>query len=218
MRTNSDQPYLNPIDLIKAKRQQVLRLANQRGAAGEVSALSTGNSWIPRPKGSRLRMLLAALSKTGVVIKGSGFDAIVLPSGESLNFDDPEVLDKLLPKMVFVEIKTATQVRVKPDFSGFYFALTESEIAASEALGSRHQVALYNQLTGELMITSIPEILARANPKTGNCLSSYNAMLYLIACEFEGIDVLSSAGEGLLMSNLLGNQQFCSPLITPIIG
>ena len=64
--------------------------------------------------------------------------------------------------MCFVEIKSANQARVKPGFSGFFFALTESEIVAAEALGKRHLVALYNKLTGELCLTSVPEILARA--------------------------------------------------------
>lgn len=61
-----------------------------------------------------------------------------------------------------IEIKSASQARVKPGFAGFFFALTEGEIVAAEALGSRHRVALYNKLTGELQLTSVPEILARA--------------------------------------------------------
>lgn len=48
------------------------------------------------------------------------------------------------------------------DFSGFFFALTEGEIAASEALGIRHRVALFNKLTGNIKMTSVVEIVAAA--------------------------------------------------------
>lgn len=61
-----------------------------------------------------------------------------------------------------VEIKSARQPRVKSGFAGFFLALTESEVVAAEAWRPRHRVALYNRLTGELQLTSVPEILARA--------------------------------------------------------
>lgn len=51
---------------------------------------------------------------------------------------------------------------MKPGFAGFFFALTEGEMAAAEALGSRHRVALFNKLTGELKLSSVQDILARA--------------------------------------------------------
>ncbi|RQQ15535.1 hypothetical protein DF107_09070 [Burkholderia stagnalis] len=64
--------------------------------------------------------------------------------------------------MMFIEIKTANQKRVRSGFTGFFFALTEGEIAASEVLKERHCVALYNKLSNELLMTSVPAILARA--------------------------------------------------------
>ncbi len=153
---------MNAIDVIVTKRQHLARLANQGGAAGELRVLAEQVGWLPRPRGKDLKVLLAALHATGVVIKASSFDAIVLPQGKIIEFTDPQILQESLAEMTFIEIKTASQKRVKADFSGFFFALTESEITASEALGSRHKVALYNKLTGDLMITSVPEIIARA--------------------------------------------------------
>lgn len=152
---------MNPIEVIEAKRQHLARLANQRGASGELSALAEMENWVPRPRGIGLKVLLAALGETGVVIKGSSFDAIAFPVTESINFTDLASVRAALPKMTFIEIKTANQERVRPGFTGFFFALTEGEIAASEALGSRHRVALYNKLSGELLLTSVPEILTR---------------------------------------------------------
>jgi hypothetical protein len=41
---------------------------------------------------------------------------------------------------------------VQPGFEGFFFALTENEIAASEQLGPRHRVGLFNRITGKLLL------------------------------------------------------------------
>jgi len=153
---------LKPIEVIEAKKQHLARLANQRGAAGEIGVLEEMINWVPRPRGLGSKVLLATLRETGVVIKWSSFDAVALPHAQAIDFTDPDAVRAALPEMVFIEIKTANQKRVRADFSGFFFALTESEIAASDALGSRHRVALYNKLTGDLMITSVPEIIARA--------------------------------------------------------
>ncbi|MDU0370065.1 hypothetical protein ACFPAF_06650 [Hymenobacter endophyticus] len=153
---------MKPSEVIAAKRIHLARLANQQGAAGELLALHEEDTWVPRPKGNALKILLEALRETGITIKASSFDAIELPEGTEVDFLNKEQVRALLPAMVFVEVKTANQARVKPDFSGFFFALTESEIAAAEVLGNRHKVVLRNRLTGESLQTSIPDILARA--------------------------------------------------------
>jgi len=105
---------MNPIELIEAKRQHIARLANQRGASGELSALAEMENWIPRPRGTGLNVLLAALAETGVVVKGSSFDAIAVPIAKSINFTDPTSVRDALPSMTFIEIKTANQERVRP--------------------------------------------------------------------------------------------------------
>ena len=153
---------MTPIELVEAMKQHVARLASQRGAAGEVEALGSMANWSPRPKGPGLKVLLAALGDSGIVIKKSSFDAIAMPEARLLDFCDRAAVQAALPDMVFIEIKTANQDRVGADFSGYFFSLTESEIAASVALGNRHRVALYNKTTRVLFMTSVPEILARA--------------------------------------------------------
>ncbi|HEY7578371.1 MAG TPA: hypothetical protein VH855_12310 [Acetobacteraceae bacterium] len=95
-------------------------------------------------------------------MKRSSFDAVGLPEGRVVDFTDKGAVKANLEDMVFVEIETANQARVRPDFSGFFFALTEGELLASEALGRRHRVMLLNKATGTMLLTSVPEILARA--------------------------------------------------------
>jgi hypothetical protein len=154
------------VELINLKRKHLKRLANKKGAAGEVEALARNSHFVPRPKGPALRVLMSELKKAGIDIKRSSFDAIAVPNGVTLELADPISVRAALPVLVFVEIKTANQARVKPDFSGFFFAFTEGEITASDALGSRHCVMLLNQATGAMLLTSVPEILARAKSTT----------------------------------------------------
>ena len=151
-----------PLDLINLKRGHVKRLANQKGAAGEAEVLAANLHYTARPTGAALDILMTALKESGIVIKRSSFDAIALPEGRVVDFLDVTAVMASLPDMIFVEIKTASQARVRPDFSGFFFALTEGELVAAEALGDRHRVMLLNRATGTMLLTSVPEILARA--------------------------------------------------------
>lgn len=150
---------LSPLEVISAKRAHLARLANQGGASGEQHAISTMDRWIPRPKGNALRILLEELAATGIKVKASSFDALAV--SEAIDFSDRKQVQLHLPDITFIEIKTSNQPRVQSGFKGFFFALTEGEIAAAEQLGVRHRVALFNRLTEELLITSVPEIIAR---------------------------------------------------------
>ncbi|MBM9402047.1 hypothetical protein JUN65_10685 [Gluconacetobacter azotocaptans] len=154
----------NLLEIIKLKNIHLERLSNTKGSVGEREIISRIESWIERPKGNELRILLKELSKTGVEIKKSSFDAIDCP--KLVDFKNPEEVQAALRDMTFIEIKTANQKRVKENFEGFFFALTGSEISAAEQLGSKHKVALFNRIKDELLLTSIPEILARVKSMT----------------------------------------------------
>ena len=153
---------MTPLELVASRRKHAARLANQRGAAGELIALEEMLHWMPRPSGMGLKILLDELRAAGKVIKSTSFDAIHIPGVVRFDFSQALAVRATLPAMTFIEIKSATQSRVKPGFAGFFFALTEGEIAAAEVLGSQHRVALYNKLTSELQLTSVQEIITRA--------------------------------------------------------
>jgi len=155
---------MTPLEVIAAKRAHLDRLANEGGAAGEESVILANDQWLPRPKGQVLRALLEALASIGKSIKASSFDALAVPSG--IDLSNPKHLCDGLSEIVFIEIKTANQARVRPGFHGFFFALTENEIEAAAVLGRQHRVVLYNKATGEILITSVPEIVARARSST----------------------------------------------------
>lgn len=158
----ADEAMQSLAELINLRRQHTLRLANQNGAAGEAHVLSDASTYLPRPKGLAAQNLLSVLREGGIEIKLSSFDAIAFPQGAVVDLLDTSSIRQNLPQMTFVEIKTANQSRVRPDFSGFFFAFTEGELIASEILGERHKVLLVNKATGVVMLTSVPEILARS--------------------------------------------------------
>lgn len=153
---------MKPIEVIELKRKHLLRFANQSGADGETHAVGSMDNWIPRPKGNELKVLLSVLDESGITIKPSSFDALALPADINIDFTDKSSVTNAISEIVFIEIKTANQKRVKEDFTGYFFALTESEIAASEALGKKHKVALFNKITGAILMTSVSEIVKRA--------------------------------------------------------
>lgn len=153
---------MTPLELVQSKREHAARFANRRGADGEQIALEEMQHWMPRPSGTGLKVLLNELRTTGKVIKSTSFDAVHIPGVANIDFSDAEAVRAALPEMTFIEIKSASQSRVKPGFAGFFFALTEGEIAAAEVLGSKHRVALYNKLTGELLLSSVQEVILRA--------------------------------------------------------
>lgn len=155
---------MTPLEVIAAKRTHLNRMANEGGAAGEQDMVLASDQWVPRPKGQALRILLSALEKVGKPIKASSFDAISVPAGVDLS--DYGQVSERLSEFVFIEIKSANQARVRPGFAGFFFALTENEIAAADVLGHQHRVVLYNKIAGEILITSVPELVARARSST----------------------------------------------------
>lgn len=152
---------MNPLQLLRQKRAHAARFSNEGGADGERRAVAEVDYWVERPKGQAMKNLLTVLGELGTPLKPSSFDAIALPPGSVVDFLDLESLRQLVPKMVFIEIKSSNQERVKEDFSGFFFSLTEKEIEAAEMLGERHIVALFNRRTGAVMLTSVGGIFRR---------------------------------------------------------
>jgi len=153
-------------ELISLKKQHADRLANQSSAAGESELLDEIASMIPRPKGKTLKVILKALANKGINIKGTSFDAIIVPDGIDVDFSNVESLQASIGELIFVEIKTTKKESVKDDFSGYFFALSEGEIAASEALEERYQVILYNYVQKKYLKTTVADILSRSKSRT----------------------------------------------------
>ncbi|MEZ5244111.1 MAG: hypothetical protein R2707_03375 [Acidimicrobiales bacterium] len=148
------------------RRVHLERLSNQTGSSGEQTLISSTEDLIPRPRGAALRVLLGELERSGISIAGTSFDAILLPSGSTIDFLDADNVRRLLPSITFVEIKSTKKPSVREDFGGFFFSLTEKEIEAARQLGDRHIVILQNLVTGKLLQTSVGEIATRSRSTT----------------------------------------------------
>ncbi len=150
------------IDILRLRKEHVNRLSNTSGSKGEDLAIQKNQQWFERPKAKELNNLLTLLSESGINIKRTSFDAIELPVGVSIDFSCLNSIRAALPLMTFIEIKTTNKESVKEDFTGYFFAFTEGELHAAEQLGERHKVALVNKRTDNIVMSSIPELLARA--------------------------------------------------------
>lgn len=164
---NEKEIRVSLLELIESKRAHIARYSSENGILGEHSLLDSQSLWIKRPKGKDMKNLLAALKQfEDIEIKASSFDFISIPKNVSVDFSDINSLARILKLLTFIELKTCNQKRVTtPDFRNFFFAITENEIIASELLGDRHIVVLHNKLTGDKLVTTIPEITKRANSK-----------------------------------------------------
>ncbi|PMK16019.1 hypothetical protein [Vibrio splendidus] len=150
------------IDILQLRKEHVDRLSSTSGSQGENLAIQKNQQWIERPKAKELNNLLSLLSKSGINIKRTSFDAIEIPEGVSIDFGCLDSIKASLHLMNFIEIKTTNKESVKEDFTGYFFAFTEGELHAAEQLGERHKVALVNKRTDNIVMSSVPELLARA--------------------------------------------------------
>ncbi|EJR0951924.1 hypothetical protein QNE88_000430 [Vibrio alginolyticus] len=149
-------------EILSLRKDHLNRLSNTYGASGERLAIEVHSNWIQRPKGEELTNILSVLEEKKVVIKRSSFDAIAIPSVIEIDFKNCDSIREHIDSFIFIEIKTTNKASVNDDFSGYFFAFTEGELSAAEQLGERHRVALVNKRTEHIIMSSVPELIARA--------------------------------------------------------
>lgn len=133
------------------------------GAAAEKKALETF-SWSRRPIGKEMINLLAVLHQNRKFIDPTSFDALTTKNGEEINFKSVDALSEIFDSLIFIEIKSGNQERLKEDFTDFFFALTYKEIQAALILEKQHMVVLLNTKPGKenILYTNVTALLERA--------------------------------------------------------
>ncbi|PYI87022.1 MAG: hypothetical protein DME26_07635 [Verrucomicrobia bacterium] len=111
------------------------------------------------PTGRQRQNLLVAFAKKGKVVYGKAFDVVKL-SG-SLDLNDLAEVEKNLEDIKVFEVKS-TRKKLRPDFSGYFFALTAAEVLVAQSLKKQFGFVLVNIGTGEHLEMSLSEIFARA--------------------------------------------------------
>ncbi|MEZ8069171.1 hypothetical protein [Vibrio sp. FF145] len=74
------------IDILQLRKEHIDRLSSTSGSQGENLAIQKNQQWVERPKAKELNNLLSLLSKSGINIKRTSFNAIEIPEGVSIDF------------------------------------------------------------------------------------------------------------------------------------
>ena len=111
------------------------------------------------PTGKQRQNLLVAFAKKGKVVYGKAFDVVKLYG--PVNMDDLAEVEKHLEQITVFEIKS-TRKKMRPDFSGYFFALTAAEVLVAQSLKKQFGFVLVNIGTREYLEISLSEIFARA--------------------------------------------------------
>ena len=126
-------------------------------AAAAILVAKKAGFIIPTPR--QRQNLLVAFAKTGKVVYGKAFDVVKL-SG-TVDLDDLTQVEKQLGLVTVYEIKSSRK-KLRPDFSGYFFALTAAEVLVAQSLKKQFGFVLVNTGTREHLEMSLSEIFARA--------------------------------------------------------
>lgn len=130
----------------------------QSTAKKAAAILVAKNAGFRVPTARQKQNLAIAFAKRGMVVYGRAFD-IVKVSGQ-VNLDDLNEVEQHLRQVTIFEIKS-TRKDLKPDFSGYFFALTAAEVLVAQSLKKNFKFVFVNIATGNFRELSLVQILAK---------------------------------------------------------
>jgi hypothetical protein len=133
--------------------------SGQKTAKAAAAILVAKTAGFIIPTGKQRQNLLVAFAKRGKVVYGRAFDVVKL-SGP-VDLDALAEVEKHLEQIRIFEVKS-TRKKLRPDFSGYFFALTAAEVLVAQSLKKQFGFVLVNTGTGEHLEMSLSEIFARA--------------------------------------------------------
>lgn len=98
------------------------------------------------PTAKQRQNLLVAFAKKGKVVYGKAFDVIKVSA--AVDLDDLSKIENHLEDITVFEIKSSRKT-LRPDFSGYFFALTGAEVLVAQSLKKQFKFALVNTKTCE---------------------------------------------------------------------
>ena len=111
------------------------------------------------PTAKQRQNLLVAFAKRGKVIYGKAFDLVKL--SDSVDLNDLSDIEAQLDKIRIFEIKSTNKIR-RPDFLGYFFALTTAELLVAQSLKRQFGFVFVNINTKEHLELTLSQIFARA--------------------------------------------------------
>ncbi len=133
--------------------------SGQKTAKAAAAILVAKTAGFIIPTGKQRQNLLVAFAKRGKVVYGRAFDVVKLSS--PVDLDNLAEVEKHLEQIRVFEVKS-TRKKLRPDFSGYFFALTAAEVLVAQSLKKQFGFVLVNTGTGEHLEMSLSEIFARA--------------------------------------------------------
>src|SRR6266567_8422366 len=105
--------------------------SGQKTAKAAAAILVAKTAGFITPTGKQRQNLLVAFAKRGKVVYGRAFDVVKLSS--PVDLDNLAEVEKHLEQIRVFEVKS-TRKKLRPDFSGYFFALTAAEVLVAQSL------------------------------------------------------------------------------------
>jgi hypothetical protein len=104
--------------------------------------------------------MLVALAQARLVLHGRAFDVVKLTA--PVDLENAADIHRALDAIVFYEVKSTDKASVQPDFRGYFFSLSTSELLAAQSLGARYRFAFVNTRTRKYTELTLQELFQRA--------------------------------------------------------
>ncbi len=145
---------------MKAKGQLPIEFqSGQKTAKAAAAILVAKKAGFVIPTEKQRQNLLVAFAKKSKVVYGKAFD--VVKTSIPVDLDSLAEIEKHFEQIKIFEIKS-TNRKLRPDFSGYFFALTAGEVLVAQSLKKQFGFVLVNTGTGAHMETTLSGIFARA--------------------------------------------------------
>lgn len=112
------------------------------------------------PTAKQRAAILVAYARAQRVVYGKAFDIVKCP--EHVDLNDADSILRNLNEVVVLEIKSTNKKSVKPDFRGYFFAITAAELLVAQNLGERYRFIFVNTITRKHLELTLREIFARS--------------------------------------------------------
>lgn len=132
----------------------------QRTAKRAAEILTSRGEGYVVPTARQRIAILIAFAQAEQVVYGKAFNIVRCPS--HVNLDDPASIASGLNDVLICEIKSTNKATVKPDFRGYFFAITAGEMLTAQSLGARYRFLFVNTLTGIHLELTLQQIFARS--------------------------------------------------------
>lgn len=127
-----------------------------------MAMLTQGDPAFVEPTKTQRRNLAMAFAAEDRIVYGRAFDAVRIPSGVEIDFDDLDSVTSNVGELLLYEVKSTNRAKLGEDFKGYFFALTTAELLVAQSLGAQFRFLLIHTLTGHRMELTLQDLFKKA--------------------------------------------------------